>query len=181
MINQSIIHVGIVKKRLGKIKKPGFFSIASVIFIVLIAVVVFWLYSLAHQPLPKSPKQVIQFMPVSLCVSPTTVAAWNRFDNTASLNSQSDSKLINSIEQVSGYSKDPNCLFILTRYYMALGAYQKANVYLQKLNNIYSSQQGLNPAYGGKSFDLKALDNQLGVYLKSTSNANNSFASGNPQ
>ncbi len=120
--------------------------------------------------------------PVSLCTSSQTINAWLHFNNFSTLNSQADINLVSNIEKSSGYQQDPNCLFVLTQYYVAFGDGTDASKYYNQLKKIYSPSKGLFLAYGGKSFNVNSLNSRVSLLQKiAQQTQSNAISSGKGQ
>ena len=170
---ENNIHIGVVKQR--PVRRYILAGV-SLLALAMLVVLIFLNYKSSTNGNTANGVPIA----VNICSSPATIEAWNQFAKQAS-SSPTDYKMINNIKKVPGYLKDPNCLFVLTQYYFSITDYQDAGYYLAYLNKIYSTSQGLISAYGGKSFSLKALDEQLAPYQQASKSTINSFASGTPK
>jgi hypothetical protein len=53
------------------------------------------------------------------------------------------------IQTLPGYDKDPNCLYVVTEYYIGLGDSQNARTYFDKLSSVYDTKNGYDPSIKG--------------------------------
>ena len=74
----------------------------------------------------------------------------------SSNNLKSQQQLTSKIKSLPNYMKDPNCLYVVTHYYINDGDTQNANTYLNKLEKVYSTKQGFSSALLG-SYSLSQL------------------------
>ncbi len=161
------IKVSIGKNFMGNLKIHRNLLVIAVVLILLVASAGLLIFKLAtNENVIPNVKVATNYTPVSLCTSSQAVNAFLHFNNFSTLNSQTDVNLITNIEKSDSYQQDPNCLFILTRYYVAEGDSIDASKYFTQLKKVYSPNKGLSLVYGGKSFNVNSLSAQISLLQK---------------
>lgn len=71
--------------------------------------------------------------------------------------------VVDKVFRSKGYSTDPNCLSILTTYYINIGDARRARPQLQQLESITASNEVFSPLLGSFAKDLQTMQRDIGV------------------
>jgi len=75
--------------------------------------------------------------------------------------------LISKIKSLHAYSKDPNCLYIISAYYLENQEAQQANSSLSQFNKVYASDKQVSPhltSYASVTALRSRIDNLYQAY-----------------
>lgn len=56
------------------------------------------------------------------------------------------------------YQTDPNCMYIVTNYFIRTGDYQQSRQSLEELKKVYNQEEGYSPLFGLKANDPDQLE-----------------------
>ncbi len=73
------------------------------------------------------------------------------------------------IKQLSGYNKDPNCLYVVFKNSEFIGNLNQAQAYLNKFKAYYNPKVGLS-SYFGYYVTPQSMQNDLNFYLQNEHN-----------
>jgi len=86
------------------------------------------------------------------------------------------------IQNLPNYQQDPNCLYVLTRFYINNGDAANAQKYVDELAQIYNAKVKLDRTLGYQTLSITTLKSIISYMKKNTTQTqNNAHAFGNPQ
>jgi hypothetical protein len=89
--------------------------------------------------------------------------------------------IVQQIQKLKTYQQDPNCLYVVTTYYLDIGDVQHASQSFNELKQAYNPSQGYSKYLGDIPMGVSALQSQLTFVEQNAKLASkNSGSFGNP-
>lgn len=95
-------------------------------------------------------------------------------DSGKKISSNTTNQLVATVKQIQdtpGHETDPNCLYVLTKYYIDVTDADNASKYYKLLDKVYNSELGFDPALGKAVLSMSQLKSQVTFIQQLTNNA----------
>lgn len=86
------------------------------------------------------------------------------------------------VQAIPNFQKDPNCLYVVTAYYVYADNMNMATKYMSELQDVYSSKRGLSPYFNG-TVSIENLQSTIAATVQTqnlNSQSDSIYSSGKP-